>query len=105
MKTPKSSSNKNTKGKSPKSVQPEPLQIILPSSDIPQSSTPSSKPKTTKPMHAGTKRTFTTTKGSSSSKPAKRAKVVDPDSAEEVAKEMSVGFGLDKYWYDSTPFK
>ena len=26
---------------------------------------------------------------------------MDPNSAEEVAKEMSVGFGLDKYWYDS----
>ena len=55
-------------------------------------------------MHVGTKRAFSTTKGSVSSKPAKKAKVVDPDCAEEIAKEMSVGFGLDKYWYDSTPF-
>lgn len=104
MKSPKSSSSKNTKGKTPKFVQPEPLQVIHPSSDTPQSSTPQSKPKTSKLMHVGTKRAFSATKGSVSSKPAKKAKVVDPDCAEEIAKEMSVGFGLDKYWYDSTPF-
>jgi transposase-like protein len=103
MKTPKASSTKNTKENTPKFIQPEPLQVILPSSDNPQSSTPSSQPKSSKTMHVGTKRAFST-KGSSSSKPAKKAKVVDPDCAEEVAKEMSVGFGLDKYWYDSTPF-
>lgn len=50
-------------------------------------------------MHAGTKRHNTTPKGGSS----KRTKQVDPNSAEEIVKEMSVGFGLNKYWYDSTP--
>ena len=55
-------------------------------------------------MHAGVKRTRGTPKDASSSKPPKRIKQADPDSAEEVAKEMSVGFGLDKYWYDSTSF-
>ena len=34
----------------------------------------------------------------------KETKTVDPNSPEEIAKEMSVGFGLDKYWYESTPF-
>ena len=34
----------------------------------------------------------------------KKSKTVDPSSPEEIAKEMSVGFGLDKYWYVSTPF-
>ena len=34
----------------------------------------------------------------------KKTKTVDPNSLEEITKKMSVGFGLDKYWYDSTPF-
>ena len=34
----------------------------------------------------------------------KKYKTVDPNNPEEIAKEMSVGFGLDKYWYVSTPF-
>ena len=55
-------------------------------------------------MHAGSKRPNETPKGSSSSKPTKRAKEIDPNSAKEISKEMTVGFGLDKYWYDSTPF-
>ena len=55
-------------------------------------------------MHARTKRQNTTPKGGSSSKPMKKAKTVDPNSPEEIAKEMSIGFGLDKYWYNSTPF-
>ncbi len=55
-------------------------------------------------MHAGTKRPISTPKGVSSSRPTKRTKQADPNSVEEVAKEMSVGFGLDKYWYESTPF-
>ena len=55
-------------------------------------------------MHARTKRQNSTSKDESLSKPTKRIKQVDSNSAEEISKEMSVGFGLDKYWYDSTPF-
>ena len=56
-------------------------------------------------MHADSKRTNTTSKGgSSSSRPTKKNKNLDPHSPDEVAKEMTVGFGLDKYSYDSTPF-
>ena len=55
-------------------------------------------------MHTGTKRHNTTPKGGSSSRPTKMTKQVDPNNAEEISKEMSVGFGLHKYRYDSTPF-
>ena len=55
-------------------------------------------------MHAGFKRPNTTPGGGSSSRPTKKSKNVDPNSPYEVAKEMSIGFGLDKYWYESTPF-
>jgi len=107
MKTPKSSSSsKNTKGKAPKFLQPKPLQVIhpSPSRDAPQPSSQEHKSSTPKTMHAGSKRTLSNPKGSSSSRPAKRIKQADPNSAEELAKEMPVGFGLDKYWYDSNPF-
>ena len=69
----------------------------------PQEPKNSDTPSTSK-MHAGTKRQNTTPKGESSSRPTKRIKQVDPNSAEEISKEMLVGFELDKYWYDSTPF-
>ena len=50
-------------------------------------------------MHAGSKSPNTTPKGEgSSSKPSKKSKNVD----DEVAKQISVGFGIDKYWYDLT---
>ena len=55
-------------------------------------------------MHGDTKRQNTTRKGKSSLRPLKKTKTVDPNSPEEIAKEMSVGFGLDKHWYVSTPF-
>ena len=56
-------------------------------------------------MHAGSKCPNTTLKGGgSSSRPTKKSKNVDPNNPNEVDKEMSVGFGLDKYWYESTPF-
>ena len=102
------SSSKTTRKKTPKASQPKPLQVIYPSpsGDVPPSSSQephkSTTPKTA--MHAGTKRSHSTTKGNSSSKPMKRIKQADPDSAEEVAKEMSVGFGLNKYCYEIHPF-
>ena len=40
----------------------------------------------------------------SSSRPTKKVKTFDPNSPKEISKEMSVGFGLDKYWYNTTPF-
>ena len=56
-------------------------------------------------MQVGSKRPNTTPKGrGSSSRPSKKSKNVDPDSSDEVAKEIFVGFGLEKYWYDSNPF-
>ena len=86
----------------PKSAQPKPLKIVHPS---PLITAPPSSPKepknsdtpSTSTMHARTKHHNTTPKGDSSSRPTKRLKQVDPDSAEEISKEMSVGFGLDKY--------
>ena len=56
-------------------------------------------------MQAGSNRPNTTPKGGGlSSRPSKKSKNIDLDSPYEIAKEMSVGFGLDKYWYDSTLF-
>ena len=55
-------------------------------------------------MHVGNKRPIDTPTGKSLSKSAKRSKQSDPNSAEEISKEMTMGFGLDKYWYESTPF-
>ena len=50
-------------------------------------------------MQVDSKRPNTTPKST------KKSKNVDPDSSDEVAKEMSVGFGFNKYWYDSNPFR
>ena len=55
-------------------------------------------------MHVGNKRPSDSTMNKSLSTSAKRAKVAVPNSAEELSKEMSVGFGLDKHWYESTFF-
>ena len=56
-------------------------------------------------MQAGSKRPNTTPKGGGSTfRPSKKSKHVDPDSPDEIVKEMSVGFGLERYWYDSNPF-
>ena len=56
-------------------------------------------------MHASSKCPNKTPKGEgSSSRPTKKSKNVVANSPDEVAEEMSVGFRLDKYWYDSTPF-
>ena len=70
-----------------------------PQIDAPPSSSTETKNETPTPstVHAGNKRQITTPKGGSSSRTAKRSKLTDPNSAEEVSKEMSVGFGLDKY--------
>lgn len=69
----------------------------------------SSEPKQSDPpssstMYADTKRHNTTPKRGLSSTPMKKTKNVDAYSPEAIAKEMSVGFGLDMYWYDSIPF-
>ena len=104
MKTPRSSKTP----KSGKISQPQPLSVVHPPPllDAAPSSTIETTNETPKPSteHAGTKRQNPTPKGGSSSRIAKRSKHADPNSAEEVSKEMSVGFGLDKYWYDSTHF-
>ena len=93
----------------PKFAQPKPLKIVHPSPLITGPLSSPKEPKNfdipiTSKMHAGTKRQNTTPKGESSSRPTKRIKQVDPNSAEEISKEMLVGFGLDKYLYDFTPF-
>jgi hypothetical protein len=92
MKTPKSSSSSKTaKKRTPKSSQPKPLQVVhsSPSLDAPPSSSQepqkSNTPKST--MHAEIKRPHSTPKGISSSRPTKMTKQVDPNSAEEIAKE------------------
>ena len=96
--------------KTPKSYkisQPQPLNVVHPSPliDAPPSSSTQTKKETPTPstVHAG-KRQIITPKGGSSSRTAKRSKLTDPNSAEEVSKEMFVGSDLDKYWYDTTPF-
>ena len=111
MKTPKTTkSTKESSKKTSKIIEPEPLKVIhrSPLINAPPSSSSSTKPSdqpSSLTMHAGSKRPNTTPKGGgSSSRPTKKSKNVDPNSSDEVAKEMSVGFGLDKYWYDSTPF-
>ena len=109
MKTTKDNSSQRKNKRTPKSSQPKPITVIHPSPLItgPPSTTNdpqnSDAPRPSK-MHAGTKRPNTNPKSESSSKTAKRLKQADPNSAEEIAKEMTVGFGLDKHWYDSTPF-
>ena len=55
-------------------------------------------------MHVGKKQPNDAATEKSLSRSAKRAKNNDPNSAEEISKEMIVGFGLEKYWYESTPF-
>ena len=111
MKTPKTTkSTKKSSKKTPKTTEPKPLKVIYPSPliDTPPSSSSSPKPSnqpSSSTMHGGSKRPNTTRKGGgSTSRPTKKSKNVDPNSPDEVAKEMSVGFGLDKYWYDSSPF-
>ena len=109
MKTPKSStSSKKVSKKTPKPIQLKPLNVVHPSPLINAPPSSSTKPKTDTPsastMHAGTKHNNTTPKGGSLSRLTKRTKQVDPNSGEEIPKEMLVGFGLHKYWYASKPF-
>ena len=109
MKTSKSTSSKKGNKRTPKSSQPKPLKVVNPSPLITAPPSTSKEPQNSNTpslsmMHAGTKRPNDTPKGNSSSKPTKRAKQVDPNSAEEISKEMSIGFGVDKHWYDSRPF-
>ena len=104
MKTPKSSKKTSKSGKkaskSHQNIQPKPLKIVHPPPLL--NAAPSPSQETTE--NVGTKRKIFSPKSESSSKAVKRLKQVDPNSAEEIAKEMSVGFGVDKYWYDSTHF-
>ena len=55
-------------------------------------------------MHASNKRKRNSTSRKSSSNSAKKAKVTVHLNAEELSKEMIVGYGLDKQWYESTSF-
>ena len=85
-----------------KVTDPKPLIVVHPSPLITAPPSSSSEPKNSDPsslstMHAGTKRQNTTPKGGSSPRPLKKTQNVDPNNPEEIAKEMSVGFGLDKY--------
>ena len=80
-------------------VHPSPLIAAPPSSSQEQSGTPSAPT-----MHVSSKTPIDIKVDKSLSKSAKRAKNVDPNSAEEVSKEMTVGLGLDKHWYESTLF-
>ena len=95
MKSPKSSSNKT-----PKITQPKSLKVVHPS---PKIATPelSSQEQPGTPsvsrMHVGSKRSIDSTMNKSLSKSAKRAKIVVPNSLEEILKEMTVDFGLDKH--------
>ena len=102
MKTSKSTSSKKANKRTAKSSQPKPLNVVHPSPLITAPPSTSKEPQNSdtpslSTMHAGTKWPNDTPKGNSSSKPTKRAKQVDPNSVEEISKEMSVGFELDKY--------
>ena len=103
MKTPKSSKNTLKSGKktstSHQTIQPTPLKIVHPSPLLKAAPSPSPSQETTDNIRP--KRKSFTPKSESSTQTAKRLKQVDPNCAEEIAKEMSVGFGVDKFWYDS----
>ena len=107
MKSPKSSSSKKHSNKTPKITQPKPLKVFHPSPLIaapPSTSQEQSGTPSASKMHVNSKRPIDTTVDKSLSKSAKRAKNADPKSAEEVSKELTVGFGLDKHWYETTLF-
>ena len=72
-------------------VHPSPLIAAPLSSSQEQSGTPSAPT-----MHVSSKRPIDITVDKSLSKSVKRANNADPNSAEEVSKEMTVGFSLDK---------
>ena len=88
-------------------TQPKPLKVVHPSPQI-AAPEPSSREQPGTPvaskMHVGNKRPSDSTINKSLSTSAKRAKVAVLNSAEELFKEMSVRFGLDKHWYESTFF-
>ena len=108
MKTPKSSKSSKKTTKSRTQNQPKPLRVVLPpplldaAPPTTEETTQESPKQSIEPT--GTKRKISSPKGGSSSKVVKRSKQSDPNGAEEISKEMSVGFGLDKYWYDSVHF-
>ena len=107
MKTPKTASSKKQNNNTPKTTQPKPLKIVHPSPQItvaPSSSKEYSGTPSASTMHVGNKRPLDTPTHKSLSKSANRAKKSDPNSAEEISKEITAGFGLDKYWYESNPF-
>ena len=104
-KTPKTSKKTST---SYENTQPKPLKVVHPPPLLNAAPSPSQETTKESPKHTtepiGTKRKIFSSKGGSSSKAVKRLKQVNPNSAEEISKEISVGFGLDKYWYDTTHF-
>ena len=84
--------------------QPKPLNIIHPTPLItaPESS---SREQQRTPVASGVHESIKRKRDSIVKKSSsKRAKVVVPVSAEELSKEMIVGFGLDKQWYESNFF-
>ena len=87
----------------PKMKQPVPLRVIYPPSLTHKPKSSSKEPEDT-PMSPQTsgKRTRESKKPSTHS--TKKMKVTHYSNAEELSKEMSVGFGLDKEWYESTIF-
>ena len=107
MKTPKIASRRKQSNKTPKTTQPKPLKVVHPSPQnvvAPSLSKEHSGTPSASTMHVRNKQANDTQPEKSLSRSAKRTKQRDPNSAEEISKEMSVGFGLDKYWYESTPF-
>ena len=107
MKTPKTASSRKKSNKSPKTTQPKLLKVVHPSPQIVATPSPLQEHSGTpsaSTMHVGNKRPIDTPIEKSLARSSKRTKQSDPNNAEEISKEMSVGFGLDKYWYESTPF-
>ena len=93
-----------TKNQTPKMKQPTPLQVIYPTPLTPKTESSLKKQQETpnrSEEHESSKRKGDATVRKSSSK---RAKVNVQVSAKEISKEMIVGFGLDKQWYESNFF-
>ena len=94
-----------TKNQSPKMKQPVPLQVIYPPSHTPKPESSSKEQEGTPispKIHAGSKRSRGSKKPPTRS--VKKMKVTHYLNAEELSKEMSVGFGLDKEWYETANF-
>ena len=88
-----------TKNCTPKMKQPKPLKIVHPSSLLTAQGSSSREQQdtpVTSDTHASFKRKRSSTSKKPSSSSVKKAKITVHLNAEELSKEMSVGFGLDK---------